>query len=230
MAVTRSLQLPFIQQIQGQDHFGGATTLCRSIPSQQFAKELDRGVDGAELTKWKQETGTTVSPAINRQARQFTPSPIVDDTATKIWIMTTGPLDTGHERKIVDPELSESSVWFISISPAQQLEHSTPGAALTFVFPTADPSLAPKGCERTTQVYTHHDPVDQVKLRCKVKEKVSYIPRVWHKSELILFAVDLGGVWLIQTAMKLWRSDYRCDLFTSLEYLASISLWAKPFT
>ncbi|KAJ7703339.1 hypothetical protein B0H14DRAFT_2647882 [Mycena olivaceomarginata] len=51
------------------------------------------------------------------------------------------------------------------------------------------------------------------KLRCKVEKKVSYIPRVWHKSELILFAVDLGGEWLMQTAMKLWRNDHRRDLF-----------------
>ncbi|KAJ7892514.1 hypothetical protein B0H14DRAFT_3427920 [Mycena olivaceomarginata] len=61
-------------------------------------------------------------PAIDHQAQQFTPSPIVDDT-----------------------ELSESPSPVFGSSP---LEHSTPVAAIMFACPTADPSLAPKGCEK----------------------------------------------------------------------------------
>ncbi|KAJ7802823.1 hypothetical protein B0H14DRAFT_3154815 [Mycena olivaceomarginata] len=122
----------------------------------------------------------------------------------------TGPLDTGRERKIP----------FRSPSP----------------LPT--PPLRQKGVKRKakkepegTEERRKQDdkqpklrPVDQVKHRCKVEEKVPYIPRVWHKSELILFAVDLGGIWLIQTAMKLWRNDHRRDLFTSIERTYSIQL------
>ncbi|KAJ7794035.1 hypothetical protein B0H14DRAFT_3159312 [Mycena olivaceomarginata] len=63
----------------------------------------------------------------------------------------TGPLDTGHERKIVHPELSERPSLVVGSSPISQRDSSNtppPDPALTFAFPTADPSLAPNGCEK----------------------------------------------------------------------------------
>ncbi|KAJ7787451.1 hypothetical protein B0H14DRAFT_3163172 [Mycena olivaceomarginata] len=158
----------------------------------------------------------------------------------------TGPLDTGHERKIVDPELSERPSPVFGSSPISQRDGSNtppPMQPLRSPSPLPTPPSRQKGVKRKakkepegTEERRKQDakqpklrPVDQVKHRCKVEDKVPYIPRVWHKSELILFAVDLGGIWLIQTAMKLWRNDHRRDLFTSLEHLASLSLRARPF-
>ncbi|KAJ7714459.1 hypothetical protein B0H14DRAFT_3171430 [Mycena olivaceomarginata] len=147
----------------------------------------------------------------------------------------TGPLDTGHERKIVHPELSERPSPVVGSSPISQRDGSnTPPPIQPLRSPSPLPTppsrqtgvkrKAKKGPEGTEERRKQDAKkpklrlVDQVKHRCKVEEKVPYIPRVWHKSELILFAVDLGGIWLIQTAMKLWRNDHRRDLF-------SRSLW-----
>ncbi|KAJ7349665.1 hypothetical protein DFH08DRAFT_807015 [Mycena albidolilacea] len=194
-------------------------TICRTYLRRKFSSSIKsscRPPSSIVLHHSVSWAGITVAPPLIVKHNNSPPPQLSTIQPPKFESGPTGPLNISHEQKIVNPELSESpspplrSPAPLPTPPSRQkgvirkakkqpelegqkstvdkmlnnLNSSRPvPAALYPIAETDHPQM---------QDYMHHGPVNQVKIRCKIEGKVLHIPQVWHKSELILFAVDLG--------------------------------------